>query len=103
MRTIYYKSYKNMVGKIMQLNAYNVLQKNPYHKAKGWVKVNFPETRESIIDDIARDLGITLKGYNVEFCGLLERVMYSEKRKKWQYVAGQSYTSEMRTLKSLFR
>ncbi len=101
-RTIFYKSYRNIKNKTRQLSLSNLIDKRIYHTERGWIDINYGETFNKVLNDIKNDLGFRENNTKyLENCGRFERVVYSYKRKQWNYIVGQSYPEEIRYLRKL--
>lgn len=104
-----YKNIQNAAKKTNQLTLNNLISNRFYHKKLGWIKLN--------INDIDLDSLVSLiggRGYNYSSLikdyiewgssyGILDRLIYSTDRKRWEYIAGQDYTAELNTIRKIFR
>ena len=103
-RTIFYKSYRNIKNKTRQLSLSNLISKRIYHTERGHININYGETFNKVLNDIKNDLGFRESNTNyLENCGLFDRVVYSYKRKQWEYIVGQSYPEEIRYLRRILK
>ena len=90
-----------------QISMNTIIAKRMYHKGtKKWE--NF-EIEEDVFKEIAKCIYSNPQAHHIENmrrckeCGLFERIVYSRSRKKWEYVAGQDYIGEMRTIQNIIR
>lgn len=90
-----------------QISMNTIIAKRMYHKGtKKWE--NF-EIEEDVFKEIAKCIYSNPQAHHIENmrrckeCGLFGRIVYSRRRNEWEYVAGQDYVGEMRTMQNIIR
>jgi hypothetical protein len=104
-----YKTIQNACKKAQfnQITLSNLISGRFYHVSKGWTKLSIDEKELNMLRDelggkydLLRPL-MDIINYNGSNYGIFERVVFNGKR--WGYIAGQDYPSELRTVRKLIR
>lgn len=102
-----FKNINSLKGRTAQLNLYNLMSQRVNLNGVGWINTN-----DLLTDDLVNEVCDLLGGrentkrkiYNVLSTRVfskwyLERIIYSFKRNRFEYIAGQDYTEEVKEIR----
>jgi len=102
-KTLRYTTLKGLISKTSQYSLNTFLSGRMYHNKKGHIKIKLTEKLTEQINSLFGGFLNRNISYNKGYYGIFDRLIINKRNLEVQYIAGQDYTAELRTLRGCFR